>query len=418
MASLSVTMPALHPEQARIRREMARFAVVCAGRRFGKSRLGVLLCLQAGLTRGAAWWIAPSYAIASIGWRLLLALSRNIPGAAITKAEKRITYPGGGWVQIKSADTDAGLRGEGLTFACFDECAFIADLESVWNEQVRPALADRKGGAMFISTPKGLNAFHRLWMAAADTPEWSRHYAPSGANPFMPADELETLRATLPERVYRQEILAEFVEDGAYFQRVQERATITAPDLPAQHVNHALYAGLDWAMSEDYTALTVLCLDCGRVVDWDRFNRIDYTYQRERIVSRLMPWGVLGLLPERNSIGQPNIELLRGRVRVLNGHDGAAGFVTTATSKPRLIQALAAALERGDLTVPAEYADELRSYQVDVGAGGNPRFSAPPGQHDDRVISLALAWWAASTSTSWRSVSELGRVEDYQSPWK
>jgi hypothetical protein len=76
--------------------------------------------------------------------------------------------------------------------------------------------------------------------------------------------------------------------------------------------------------------------------------------------------------------------------------DGKPGFNTTATTKPVLIQALASALEHGGLQVPVEYADELRTYEVTIGDSGHPKFSAPEGRNDDRVISLALCWYAMS----------------------
>jgi hypothetical protein len=67
------------------------------------------------------------------------------------------------------------------------------------------------------------------------------------------------------------------------------------------------------------------------------------------------------------------------------------GFSTTATTKAGLIQGLAAALEHEKFLVPVDYADELRAFEVDT-SSGHPKFSAPEGQHDDRVISLALCW--------------------------
>jgi len=148
-------------------------------------------------------------------------------------------------------------------------------------------------------------------------------------------------------------------------------------------------------MAEDYTVLTIACRDCNRVVAWDRFNQIDYTYQRARIVDVCKRWNLSSILPERNSIGQPNIELLiAAGLPVMRGMDGIEGFNTTATSKPALIQKLASGLEHDGFNVPLDYADELKSYEVMQSPSGHAQFSAPPGYHDDRVISLALAWWA------------------------
>ena len=83
---------------------------------------------------------------------------------------------------------------------------------------------------------------------------------------------------------------------------------------------------------------------------------------------------------------------------VLRGADGNWGFSTTATTKPELIQSLAAALEHEGFKVPVEYADELRSFQVEASVAGYAKFNAPHGMHDDRVISLALAWKAMKTT--------------------
>jgi hypothetical protein len=132
-------------------------------------------------------------------------------------------------------------------------------------------------------------------------------------------------------------------------------------------------------------------------VFWDRFNQIDYTYQRARIMDNCKRWGVVGLLPERNSIGQPNIELLSAAgMPIILGMDELPGFNTTATTKPELIQKLASALEHDGFNVPRDYGDELRSYEVITSATGHNKFSAPDGMHDDRVMSLALCWFAMS----------------------
>jgi hypothetical protein len=135
------------------------------------------------------------------------------------------------------------------------------------------------------------------------------------------------------------------------------------------------------------------------VVDWDRFNRIEFTYQRERLVTMADRWHVMGALPERNSIGEPNIEMLRDRVYILNGPDGRPGYNTTSTSKPLLIQRLAAAIEHEEFLVPRDALDELQSYEIEVLSSGHPAFSAPSGKHDDWVMSLAFLRHAMQTGS-------------------
>jgi hypothetical protein len=292
-----------------------------------------------------------------------------------------------------SLDNPDAPRGRKYHLAIINEAAMVKGLSDVWSMVIRPTLADYKGGAWFASTPKGLNDFYRLWQRAGDEQGWQRWHYPTAANPHIDPGEIDAMRAELPERVYRQEILAEFVEDGSYFQNVEKSCTILTADQPQSHHGHYLAAGVDWANSGDYTVITVACRECAKVVDWWRGNQTGYIYQRQQLAGMARKWN-MSVLPERNSIGEPNIELLRADgLRVLNGLDNKPGWLTTATSKAVLIQGLASALETGQFAAPVEYADELRSYEMEIGST-NMKFGAPQGQHDDRVISLALAWRA------------------------
>ncbi len=398
MKEITISLPVMHEAQRTINKAKVRFIIICAGRRFGKDILLERRAAKLAITGKVIGWFAPTYRMMQDNYRDI----KNLLAPAISRASEsdhRLELITGGRVEMWSLDNIDAARGRKYSHVVINEAAMVRNLADAWNMVIRPTLADNQGSADLASTPRGLNDFYRLYAAASDSPEWARFHFRTDDNPYIKADEIAAMRASLPAAVIKQEIDAEFVEDGSYFQKVTERATITEPDEPKQHAGHYLVGGLDFAMSNDYTVLTIACRNCNRVVDWDRFNQIDYTYQRERIIGVCNRWGVAGLLPETNSIGTPNIELLRGIIPIMAGPDGKAGFTTTATSKPMLIQGLAAALEHDGFTVPLDYADELRSYQVQVGKGGHPAFSAPDGQHDDRVISLALVWYALTNMT-------------------
>ena len=314
--------------------------------------------------------------------------------------DKKMTLITGGVLEAWTLDREGAGRSRKYARAVIDEAARVDGLMDKFNFDIRPTLIDYSGSAYFLSTPKGLSDFHKIWQLAADDPEWARWQMPTHENPYIDPAELEAMRQAMPDRVFRQEILAEFLEDGSFFQNVDGCCVIEAPDLPEAHAGHRLAAGLDWAMSEDFTVLTVVCSTCGHAVDWYRVNRMDYTQQRAAIAERLARWKDVTLLPERNSIGQPNIEMLISMgLAIAQGPDGQPGFNTSASTKAELINRLAVAMERGEVKLPKEYADELRSYEVTV-TSTNPKFSAPSGQHDDRVMSAALAWWQA-TKYSW-----------------
>lgn len=232
---MQIVMPSLHAGQMKVHKHAARFKVLACGRRWGKTRLGTAECISVGLGGGRAWWIAPSYKIGAIGWRGLLYLSNQIPGANSNKAERLIKLPTGGEVQVRSADDPQSLRGEGLDLAVFDEFAYIKP--EAWTEAVRPTLSDRIGAAMFISTPHGLNHFRDLWLRgrSADFPDWQSWTFKTSSNPYISKAELDTARRELTDRVYRQEYEADFLEDnpGALWRRewIDDNRVLKAPGL-------------------------------------------------------------------------------------------------------------------------------------------------------------------------------------------
>jgi phage FluMu gp28-like protein len=315
-------------------------------------------------------------------------LAAQVPGVAIRESERMITLPTGGTVQIKSADNPDSLRGEGLDFVVLDECAFLK--EEAWTEVLRPALADKQGGALFISTPKGRNWFYAIHQRANYDDTWKSFHFTSYDNPFVANSELDAAKEQLPELVYRQEILAEFLTDGlSVFRGIVEAAT--APRQNGPTPNSTYVAGVDWALSTDFTVLTIVDATARAVAYVDRFNGIDYSLQRQRIAVVCERFGVTSVLAEENAMGKPNNDELRRMGLPVRD------FTTTNASKAELIERLAADFEKGNIKIlndPLLIA-ELQSFGAERMAGGMTRYSAPSGMHDDMVMSLALSWYAA-----------------------
>lgn len=212
---MKIVMPPLHRAQAEIANDTTRFKVVSCGRRFGKTRVAGALAVGAATMGKNVMWVGPSYPIAEVGWRVVEWLGQQIPGAKQT--DRRLTI-NRGWVQVRSADSEGGLRGEGLDLLVVDECAHIRNFTDIWEQQLRPSLSDRKGGAIFISTPKGYNHFWDLFNMTGD--DWKHWQLPTKSNPYIDPAEIEAARAQLPALVFRQEYEAEFVQlSGALFRR-------------------------------------------------------------------------------------------------------------------------------------------------------------------------------------------------------
>ena len=222
--------------QKMVHDSQARFKVLACGRRWGKTRLGVNECLTVASDRGRAWWVAPSYKMSEVGWRPIRRMTSQA-GCSIRKADRTVEFPNGGEIAVRSADNPDSLRGEGLDLVVIDECAFVQ--ETAWVEALRPALSDRQGRAIFISTPKGRNWFWRAFQRGQlGSPDWASWQFPTSANPYIRPAEIEAARGGLPERVFRQEYLAEFLEnEGAVFRNIA--ACINAPQTAPGEIGRA-----------------------------------------------------------------------------------------------------------------------------------------------------------------------------------
>jgi predicted phage terminase large subunit-like protein len=169
--------------------------------------------MRGAVDGGNIWWVAPNFTIASIIWRHLKRATRH---AWVDKSEQehRIELPGGGSVTVRSADNEDSLRGDGLDGLVGDELAFMS--QAAWIEALRPALADKKGWFLGITTPNGFNWVKNMFDTARDRAGWERWQMPSSVNPLMTPAELEQLTLELGRRAYAQEILAQFMEvEGA-----------------------------------------------------------------------------------------------------------------------------------------------------------------------------------------------------------
>ncbi len=234
----------LHPGQRAIYKSEARFKVVAAGRRFGKSHYAAATLGAAALqtehrgfrltSENKVYYVAPT---ADQARRVMWPKLRNIlgyekQGGFIRREnvnEGFIELVSGRMIYIKGADNPDSLRGEGYSYVVLDEYADMK--EEVWEEIIRPALMDVKGDALFIGTPKGKNHFFRLFMGALEKPvpedwnaefmgqdspwdDWEAFHFKSMDNPLLARDELKLVMGSgggISRETIRQELEASFV---------------------------------------------------------------------------------------------------------------------------------------------------------------------------------------------------------------
>jgi phage terminase large subunit len=188
-----------------------RWAVMVAHRRAGKTVACIAdLVLEAICTRkqdARYAYIAPQYNQAKdIAWLYVKRLTADIPGVTYNEAELRANLPNGAQVRLYGADNPDRLRGMYLDGCILDEHADMRP--RVWGEIVRPMLADRKGWAAFIGTPKGHNEFYRVWQEADQ--DWFRLCLKGSESGLIEQSELDAMRKSMTEDQYEQEVECSF----------------------------------------------------------------------------------------------------------------------------------------------------------------------------------------------------------------
>lgn len=212
----------LHRGQSQVFRDQRRFRVVCAGRRWGKTRLAIVEMLRRvpSLTPAAdqealIWYVAPTRKEAKrILWR---ALKRSVPEgwlrAKPNESDLLLEFVNGVILQLHGSDQDPdSLRGSGVKFVVPDENATMKP--EVWTEVLWPSLVDTHGEALILGTPKSYNHFHDYFAQGQSVDpiwaNWGSYQFRTIDSPFIDPAEVEQFKATNDERTYRQEFEASF----------------------------------------------------------------------------------------------------------------------------------------------------------------------------------------------------------------
>ena len=246
----------------------ARWRVVIAGRRFGKTFLSIReLCYHAKEPNKEVWYVAPSYKMAKqIVWRKLKKKLQDLNWVAKTnETELSLYLKNGSTISLKGADNYDSLRGVGLDFIVLDEFADI-DPEA-WYETLRPTLSDKQGRALFIGTPKGIgNWAYEIYQNCQDDPEsWASFTYTTLDGGNVPPEEVEQARKDLDERTFRQEYMATFETfAGRIYYGFDRAANVKAWTKPVPDV---VYIGMDFNIDPMSAVIAVREGDSLYVID-------------------------------------------------------------------------------------------------------------------------------------------------------
>ena len=307
----------------------------------------------------------------------------------IHRGEHRVELIGNRTVWFRSCDNPDSLRSEGIDVLWMDEYGQIK--EEAWTLALRPALMDKQGIGIFTGTPKGRNWSFQLWTRGQDPTqtEYESWAFPSWDNPIISKAEIEDFARDMPELAYRQEILAEFLDDvGSVFRGVDKciKGELEQPMQPQK----MYYMGVDLAKHYDFTVICILDQD-GHLCAFDRFSQLDWVFQQKRIVNIAKKYNCPVTI-DSTGIGDPIYDQLsRQGIKI-------SGYKFTNQSKADLIENLSIQIENKEVSYPdiPVLVNELKMFGYTVTQGGTIHYAAPENYHDDCVIALALAAWQTS----------------------
>jgi len=374
-----------YDEQRQVLTSDARFRVVAAGRRTGKTTLAGFETARRMAAADGDWlgyWIAPTHDIADTGFRLMTdALPDDVIADTKLSPPREIELVHGPRLGFRTVSGGANVS-VGLDWVVIDEAA--KDIpERTWTQELRPTLSDRNGDALFISTPDGQGWFYDWWQRgqSPDHPDVKSWRWSTYANPHVPDEEVDAAGDELPDRIFAQEYLAEFRDDtGGVFD-----ADAAAADYQPAAVGGPYRAGVDLARSEDYLAIVVLGAD-GHVAHLTRERDLSWPQIQSRVERVHGQYECpVAIDATRDNKVVADLEAAGVDIRPVT---------FSAQRKQALVENLAAGIEADEVTVPEDTVleTELAVFEYETTRAGNVRYGAPEGHHDDTVDALAMAY--------------------------
>lgn len=380
----------------------ARYKVIVRGRRGGKTEEEIQGVVMDAVTNpGRHWLVGPNYRqIKSIAWTRLKAVLDVDKDWIFNEQELYAHNPNilddkgtPTRIELKGADKEDSLVGVALKSLRVDEAALVKS--HVWNQVLRPMLADYEAPAYFYSTPRGKNWFYDLYMRGVNGDAgWKSWRQPTAINAYIKPDEISESKKDMTEMMFSQEIMAEFLsEETGVFKKI--RQCIVGEYKPAV-LGRFYVIGIDLAKTVDFTVMTVIDSVTRQIVAWERFQDLAWSIQKIKIQQLSLRYNNALCIIDSTGIGDPIVEDLQNSGLSLWYQADRPGFKFTNDTKSQLINNLSIAIEQRRITFPYEpiLIEELNAFEYNITEGGRIKYGAPEGKHDDCVISLALACWA------------------------
>lgn len=388
-----------------------RFYVWAASRQSGKSYLALQLLLYFALNRAdsVSMFVSMTHPQSEkVFNELIRACKDSGVISSYSKSSHTVEFVNNSVIYFKSyqnADSARGYHISGLLVV--DEASWMASDENSndFDMIFLPMLQNhRQSKCLIISSPRGTNWFYKYYLRGQRSGRWTNKSVISFHstyldNPFCDKNEIEELRKSLPDAIFRQEFMAEFISHAmsafgeTYKKCLQQYDYSTLKPSPYEKY----YMGIDVGRNEDYTVATVISSISGKVVDILRIRQTTYDNIANEIVKLAKKWKPSAILCEVNGIGDVFFELLARKIEAdPNRVSPLKSFLTTNQSKNNIVEALKIAFENGDIIIPddIELTDEIESFECNYSKSAHAVvYGAKSGKHDDMVMSLCIANW-------------------------
>ena len=295
-------------------------------------------------------------------------------------------------IQFYSADAYDSIRGETFDALICDEFAFFKP--EAWNEVLKATVLVRGKKVLILSTPKGKNQFYNLFNLAEHNKNYISFRGSSYDNPFIDPEEIKEAQRNLPDHVFKQEYLAEFLDNGSsVFRNIQECIR------DSQIANGNLFAGIDLGRSDDYTVLTIVDSDNVEVY-CERWRHMEWSAIINNIVEQLNKFKP-NTLVESNGAQDAIFEQIKNKVNY--NKNSIQPFVTTSKSKQNIVEDLIVQFEAKEIGILGLdwQINELEVFTYEYYLKSRAiKYSAPTGLLDDYVMSRAITNHALKTMKS------------------
>lgn len=390
-----------------------REVIVACGTKFGKSISASTALTNAIIAKkgGTFRWIAPIYRQAKIGMDYFSGIAPPPPHSQTIESKMEMNFPHlNSRLEFWHTQRPTSLEGAGINGQVGDEAAKMPYEAYV---AANTTTTFTKALSMWISTPYGKNWFYKKYIEAKEHMEWSiangkmptkiAIHAPTSANPSIDPEIIRQAKGNLPDRLFRQLYLAEFLDDGSVFINFRKciRGTELGFDGPTQFwfdegcEKLDVVVGVDWAKHKDFTVFIAIDPICNprRVVGFMRFQGLSYTIAIKELWQFCKKFESIGLLfHDKTGVGDAIDDMLAPLPLPFQGLN------FTNPMKSNLVNSLGMAFEKESIEMPnwPEMLKELDSFEVVINKLGTTIYNASEGMHDDIVIAFGLANLAAN----------------------